>query len=66
MGYLILAEKTYKNKKISEKAFNFGPKISNCVDVKTLTKTLLKYLIINKKLKLKKQMIIFMRKNIYF
>ena len=54
MGYLIFYEKTYKNKKISEKAFNFGPKISNCVDVKTLTKTLLKYLIINNKIKIKK------------
>jgi CDP-glucose 4,6-dehydratase len=54
IGYIILAEKTYRNKSIYEKSFNFGPKISNCLDVKTLASTLIKLLNSKKKISLKK------------
>lgn len=54
LGYIIIAENTYKNKNKLDMAFNFGPSSLNCIDVKTLTELLIKSLRINKKIKYKK------------
>lgn len=53
-GYIIIAENTFKNKNKSDIAFNFGPRISNCVNVKTLSELLIKSLRIKKKIIYKK------------
>ena len=54
VGYIIIAENTYKNKNKLDMAFNFGPSNLNCIDVKTLTELLIKSLRINKKIEYKK------------
>ena len=54
LGYIIIAENTYKNKNKLDMAFNFGPSNLNFIDVKTLTELLIKSLRINKKIEYKK------------
>ncbi len=65
-GYILIAENTYKNIKNFDLAFNFGPSLSNCVNVKKLSELLIKNLKINKKVIYKKSLDNFYEKKYLF
>ena len=66
IGYIITAEKIHNKKNNLGIAINFGPKRSNCVNVKTLASKLILNLNLNKKIIEKKTKQNFHEKNICF